>query len=163
MSPLWRLTLTPRRTIFSFAKRSIWPLPPNSGISIPQQELVDEEICPDYNSANFYPAKPGTVLKEIENHITHHNPEHHGCMILRTCMDDFEVTGPEGKHMCLVYEPMREPFWIFQRRFIDHNVPLPLVKPISIFSLLALIISTQSAKSSMVVSACHYYTVPILG
>lgn len=78
-------------------------------------------------------------------------------------MDDFEVTGPEGKHMCLVYEPMREPFWIFQRRFIDHNVPLPLVKPISIFSLLALIISTQSAKSSMVVSACHYYTVPILG
>ena len=76
--------------------------------------------------------------KEIENHITHHNPEHHGCMILRTCMDDFEVIGPEGKHMCLVYEPMREPFWIFQRRFIVHNVPLPLVKAYIYFLLVGL-------------------------
>lgn len=48
--------------MFSFAKKSLWQLPPNSGPLIPQQELVDEEACPDYNSAAFYPANPGEVL-----------------------------------------------------------------------------------------------------
>ena len=66
--------------------------------------------------------------KEIESHIANYNPEHRGRVILRTCLDNFEVTGPEGKHMCLVYELMRDPFWIFQRRFVDRNVPLPLAK-----------------------------------
>lgn len=62
MSALRRLTLTSRRTMFSFAKKSLWPVPPNPGPPIPQKELVDEEACPDYNSAHFYPAKPGEVL-----------------------------------------------------------------------------------------------------
>lgn len=62
MSPLRRLTLTSRRTMFSFAKKSPWQLPPNTGPPIPQHELVDEKLCPDYNSAIFYPAKPGEVL-----------------------------------------------------------------------------------------------------
>lgn len=48
--------------MFSFAQKSHWQLPPNSGPPIPDQELVDEEVCPDYNSASFYPAKPGEVL-----------------------------------------------------------------------------------------------------
>lgn len=62
MSPLWRLTLIPQRTIFSFDRKLLWPLSPNQGPPIPRQELVDEEICPGYNLANFYPAKPGEVL-----------------------------------------------------------------------------------------------------
>ncbi len=62
MSPLWRLALTSRRTMFSFAKKSLWQLPPNSGTPISQQEPIDEEVCPDYNSVNFYPAEPGEVL-----------------------------------------------------------------------------------------------------
>ncbi|GIK04877.1 hypothetical protein Aspvir_008975 [Aspergillus viridinutans] len=179
MSPLRRLTLTSRRTIFSFARKSRWQLPPDSGPPIPQQELVDEEVCPNYNSASFYPAKPGEVLankfqllvkigwgsqstvwlardisrlkwqseqtvalkiinsnnaddarheKEIESHISQQNPEHRGRVILRTCLDDFEVAGPEGKHMCLVYEPMREPLWILLRRFVDRKLPLPIAK-----------------------------------
>lgn len=62
MSSLWWLTLASRRTMFSFAKKSLWQLPPTSGTPISQQEPVDEEVCPDYNSTNFYPAKPGEVL-----------------------------------------------------------------------------------------------------
>lgn len=62
MSLFWRTPLTSRRTMFSFAKKSLWQIPPNSGSPIPQQELVDENMCPDYDSANFYPAKPGEVL-----------------------------------------------------------------------------------------------------
>lgn len=39
------------------------PLPsPPPGPLLPQDEPVDEEICPGYNSKRFYPAKPGEVL-----------------------------------------------------------------------------------------------------
>ncbi|KAE8146926.1 kinase-like domain-containing protein [Aspergillus avenaceus] len=189
MSSLWRLSLTSRRTLFSFAKKSLWQLPPNLGSPISQQELVDEEICPDYSSTSFYPAKPGEALaskfqllvkigwgsqstvwlardisrlkwqsvetvvikiinsnssdnarheKEIEGHISRQNPEHRGRVILRTCLDGFEVTGPQGRHICLVYEPMREPLWIFQRRFVDRKLPLPIAKAYIYFLLVGL-------------------------
>ncbi|OJJ52302.1 hypothetical protein ASPSYDRAFT_164905 [Aspergillus sydowii CBS 593.65] len=175
--------------MFSFAKKSLWQLPPNLGAPISQQEPVDEEVCPDYNSANFYPAKPGEVLskkfqllvkigwgsqstvwlardisrlkwqseetvalkiinsnntddarheKEIESHITQQKPEHRGRVILRTCLNDFEVIGPKGRHVCLVYEPMREPLWIFQRRFVDRMLPLPIAKAYIYFLLVGL-------------------------
>lgn len=59
-------------------------------------------------------------------------------MILRTRLDDFEVAGPAGKHMCLVYEPMREPLWILQRRFVDRQLPLPIAKAYIYFLLVGL-------------------------
>lgn len=34
----------------------------------------------------------------------------------------------EKSHRCLVYEPMREPFWLYQGRFVDEKKPLPLIK-----------------------------------
>lgn len=76
--------------------------------------------------------------QEIESHIVQQNPEHRGRAILRTYLHTFEVTGPEGKHMCLVYEPMREPLWIFQRRFLDRKLPLPIAKAYIYFLLVGL-------------------------
>ena len=99
MSPLWRLTLTPRRTIFSFAKKSIWPLPPSSGISIPQQELVDEEICPDYNSANFYPAKPGQYWPRNFNYLSRLAGGHNQ---LCGSLEIFQGTDIRNRIICLL-------------------------------------------------------------
>ena len=31
---------------------------------------------------------------------------------VRTILEHFEAIEPYANHMCLVYEPMREPFWI---------------------------------------------------
>ncbi|EGD92104.2 CMGC/SRPK protein kinase [Trichophyton rubrum CBS 118892] len=195
MSFLRRMASQPRRTMFSI-KKSPWEIPSNQGPSLPQHELVDEEICPGYNPASFYPAKPGEVLikkfqllnkigwgsqstvwlarnissnhqqqsrnkwqpeqfvavkitnnnnteetqheKEIEYHIAHLNPEHRGHLILRTCLDAFDLIGPKGKHMCLVYEPMREPLWIFRKRFISRQIPLPIAKTYIFFLLVGL-------------------------
>ncbi|KAJ5247877.1 hypothetical protein N7468_002860 [Penicillium chermesinum] len=169
----WRPLLPPRPAIFSFARKSPLKIPLSPGPLIPQRDLVDEEICPDYNSATFYPANPGQVLArrfqllvkigwgsqstvwlaqdissnnaddalhelEIERHIAQQNPEHRGHVILRTCLDHFEVKGPEGRHMCLVYEVMREPVWIFKRRFVDREIPLPLAKAYIYFLLAGL-------------------------
>jgi serine/threonine protein kinase len=76
--------------------------------------------------------------KEIEKHVTQQNLGHRGRVILRTCLEDFKVTGTEGKHVCLVYEPMREPLWIFQRRFVDGRLPLPIAKAYIYFFLVGL-------------------------
>ncbi|KAJ5145709.1 serine/threonine-protein kinase [Penicillium bovifimosum] len=177
MLPLRRLTSTSRRTMLTFAKKSLWQVPPTAEPPIPQQELVDEELCP---------TNPGEVLaerfqllvkigwgsqstvwlardisrfkwqhertvalkiinsnsaddarheKEIESHIAQQNPGHRGRVILRTCLDDVEVTGPDGRHICLVYEPMREPIWILQRRFVDRRIPLLIAKAYIYFLL----------------------------
>jgi hypothetical protein len=76
--------------------------------------------------------------KEIEGHIKKQSPEHRGRVILRTCLDDFEVASREGKHMCLVYEPMREPLWILQKRYLDRQLPLPIAKAYIYFLLVGL-------------------------
>ncbi|KAL4998792.1 kinase-like domain-containing protein [Aspergillus recurvatus] len=66
--------------------------------------------------------------RDIEEHISRQSPIHRGRGIIRTCLDSFEVTGPDGSHLCLAYEPMREPLWILQKRFVDQRLPLPVAK-----------------------------------
>ena len=53
--------------------------------------------------------------------------DHRGRDILRTPIDDFEVESSTGTHLCLVFEPMREPLWLFRRRFGEDKVTRPLL------------------------------------
>lgn len=68
--------------------------------------------------------------REVEEHISTANPSHRGHSLLQTLIDSFEVRGPDGLgiHLCLVYPPMREPLSMYQRRFDDGKLPLPLIK-----------------------------------
>ena len=65
---------------------------------------------------------------QISRHITTTNPSHPGRQFVRTVLESFEIRGPYGNHMCLVYEPMREPIWLLQRRFPDDRYPSDLLK-----------------------------------
>lgn len=65
---------------------------------------------------------------KIEEHIEKAGSSHGGRALLRTNTESFEVEGPQGQHLCLAYQPMREPLWRFQRRFKDSVVPFPLLK-----------------------------------
>ena len=65
--------------------------------------------------------------REIEA-ISDSKIQYRSCMILRICVDDFEITGPNRKHMCLMYKPMRRPLWIIKRRFVNRKLPLPAAK-----------------------------------
>ncbi|KAL3479085.1 kinase-like domain-containing protein [Aspergillus californicus] len=139
-----RLINRVKRTFSLHAKPIQFP-PSQVAFPIPQHEFVDEETCPAYNSKYFYLAKPREILanhyqllperfvalkiinsrsspeayheRDIEEHISRQSPIHRGRGIIRTCRDSFEVTGPDGSHLCLAYEPMREPLWILQKRF----------------------------------------------
>lgn len=66
--------------------------------------------------------------REVEEHISAADPSHRGLSIIRTLLDSFEAKGPEGSYSCLAYPPMREPLSMYQRRFVDRKMPMPLVK-----------------------------------
>jgi len=64
---------------------------------------------------------------DISNRISGANPDHRGHVILRTVIDSFEVVSPNGSHLCSIFEPMREPLWLFRRRFGADKVTQPFL------------------------------------
>ncbi|KAH8428570.1 uncharacterized protein LDX57_006266 [Aspergillus melleus] len=63
-----------------------------------------------------------------EDHIAHANVSHDGRNYVRTFVEQFEESNPNGVHMCLGYEPMREPLWLFQNRCLNQRLSLGLLK-----------------------------------
>ncbi len=57
---------------------------------------------------------------------------------MRIALDDFKVKGPTGTHSCLIYEPMREPIWLFRQRLKNERIPMDLLKRYLIILLYAL-------------------------
>lgn len=66
--------------------------------------------------------------REIKEHSSIRDPSHHSRSVIPTLLDFFEVKGPEGSYPCLVYPPIRESLSMYQRRFNNRKVPLPLIK-----------------------------------
>jgi serine/threonine protein kinase len=66
-----------------------------------------------------------------EGIITQHlkrNPIHEGFPFVRTMLNNLEAPGQDGPHLCLVYEPVREPLWLFRRRSENGKLPMALLK-----------------------------------
>ncbi|KIK04540.1 hypothetical protein K443DRAFT_646938 [Laccaria amethystina LaAM-08-1] len=61
-------------------------------------------------------------------HITAMNKSSPGRHSVRTLLDSFEIEGPHGTHICLVYEPLREPIRLLQRRLSKGGYPLDIFK-----------------------------------
>ena len=76
------------------------------------------------NDSNEYAAQE----RKTEEHIAEANPNNPAHTLLRTSSECFEITGPEGKHLCMAYEPLRDPLWIYEDRFKSGTIPLRLVK-----------------------------------
>ncbi|RAH55947.1 kinase domain-containing protein [Aspergillus piperis CBS 112811] len=74
----------------------------------------------------------------MEKCIRDANPNHLGHSILRTFIDSFEEKSPNGTHICLAYEPLREPLTLLQGRFINETFPLDIFKAYMKFLLLGL-------------------------
>ncbi|RAH63465.1 kinase-like protein [Aspergillus piperis CBS 112811] len=66
--------------------------------------------------------------RRIEEHIAEQTPSHRGRPVIRSYLESFELAGPISKHICLAYEPSREPLWLYQRRFEGDRFTLPMVK-----------------------------------
>ncbi|KAI2912925.1 hypothetical protein CBS147320_10696 [Aspergillus niger] len=64
----------------------------------------------------------------MEQCIRDSNPKHPGHPLLRTFVDSFEEKSPNGTHICLAYEPLREPLTLLQGRFQNDRFPLDILK-----------------------------------
>jgi hypothetical protein len=66
--------------------------------------------------------------QEPEAHIARTDLSHRGRPLFRSFSKRFDVSGPEGKHLCLAYEPVREPLWLCQKHSKDGRILVPITK-----------------------------------
>jgi serine/threonine-protein kinase SRPK3 len=66
---------------------------------------------------------------EISRHISHVRLSHEGRAYVRLVEESFEIQSSLGDHVCLVFEPLREPLWALGRHLGNVGVPLAVLKP----------------------------------
>ncbi|VUC23756.1 unnamed protein product [Clonostachys rosea] len=65
----------------------------------------------------------------ILQHISKLNPNHQGWHFIRKLSDSFNIEGKYGSsHCCLALDPLREPLWLYQRRYSDGVIPSGILK-----------------------------------
>jgi serine/threonine protein kinase len=52
---------------------------------------------------------------------------HPGQDYVRNVLDSFEVEGPGGKHLCLAFEPLRQPLWMLGRQISPNGLVQPRI------------------------------------
>jgi len=67
----------------------------------------------------------------MSNHIRQISSwsRHSGRFHVRLAQDHFTIPSPFGKRTCMVFQLLREPFWMTGRRLGCRGVPLKVLKP----------------------------------
>jgi hypothetical protein len=65
---------------------------------------------------------------KLSQHIAAANPSHPGASYIRTPIDNFQINGSHGTHICLAYRPMRETLYEFRCRFKNQRFPPQILK-----------------------------------
>lgn len=75
---------------------------------------------------NNTPAVQAAARRElkISDHIFSVQSTHRGRDYIRNVLDSFEVEGPNGKHLCMAFEPLRQPLWMLGKQ-CGNNGRLP--------------------------------------
>lgn len=79
-----------------------------------------------HNSRDGVAAHESAILRRIAQT----NPRHDGWHFVRKLSDSFTLDGASGRHICLVFEPLREPLWLYCRRFVGDVIPLDILNVI---------------------------------
>ena len=81
-----------------------------------------------------------TAIDEIKllNQIVQANPNHPGRRHVVSLLDSFEHKGPNGVHVCMVFEVLGENLLGLIKRWNHRGIPMPLVKQITKQVLLGL-------------------------
>ncbi|KAE8342708.1 hypothetical protein BDV24DRAFT_150294 [Aspergillus arachidicola] len=100
-------------------------------------------LCRDLQSNGFVTLKVCTrgqrpkheisVSKHLEN-----SNSHPGKSLVRLVLDSFEITGPNGKHVCLTYQPLGMSFTEFRNSLPDNKFSKDLTQRSIQLALLAL-------------------------
>src|SRR5271170_3014054 len=79
---------------------------------------------------DVFDTQPTVSELALSQRIAKADPKHEGLRYVKTVQESFEVQGLYGKHLCLVYVPMRETLATFQRRLKNECIPGSLLKPL---------------------------------
>lgn len=82
-------------------------------------------------NASLRQSRKNTSLSELDalKIISETNCHHKGWRFARGVLDSFTLESSPGKnHLSLVLEPLQEPLWIYQRRFVDGVIPSDIIK-----------------------------------
>ena len=114
-----------------------WALPlyPSLAVSrqltcIPRWRWLPERyVAIKINAANRQEKRSAENELLISQIISRTDRQHHGWHFVRKLIDDFRLVGPSGAdHICLVFEPLREPLWILKDRYEGGCIPSTLLK-----------------------------------
>ncbi|RDW63050.1 Protein kinase protein [Aspergillus mulundensis] len=66
---------------------------------------------------------------EISQRISKIRSNHEGRRYVRLVRESFSIPGASGDHLCLVFEPLREPLWVLGKHLGSNGVPPAVLKP----------------------------------
>nr|KMM72620.1 hypothetical protein CPAG_08914 [Coccidioides posadasii RMSCC 3488] len=66
---------------------------------------------------------------EISRYISQLRSNHEGRAYVRLVRESFGIQGALGEHLCLVFEPLREPLWLLGKHLGSNGVPPAVLKP----------------------------------
>jgi serine/threonine-protein kinase SRPK3 len=89
-------------------------------------------------SAECYGAEKDLFEREILTHLKNGNPKQVGYDQICHLVDDFEHKGPNGTHVCLVFELIGETLRSFGAWFPESMIPESVMRRFTIQLLLAL-------------------------
>ncbi|PNY25056.1 Serine/threonine-protein kinase SRPK [Tolypocladium capitatum] len=78
--------------------------------------------------ADSYGCEEHIFEREILKHLRTANSKHRGYEFINHLLDDFEHDGPNGTHVCLVFEPMGETLATYPNWFSSYKLPEHIVK-----------------------------------
>ncbi|UKZ77952.1 hypothetical protein TrVFT333_005686 [Trichoderma virens FT-333] len=80
------------------------------------------------NQPAFKTSPYGKRTRHLMRHISQVNSQHKGWHFIRKLFDSFMLEGTSGIHSCLVLEALREPLWLYRRRYIGGVIPPDILK-----------------------------------
>lgn len=86
-----------------------------------------------YRGHGFFMLKVCARGRRLEHEITvfeclRSSNDQFGKKLVCLVLDSFEIDGPHGKHICLVYQPLGMNFTEFQKLFPDNKLPKDLTQ-----------------------------------
>lgn len=64
----------------------------------------------------------------MSRRVSQMQSKHEGGKYVRVVEDSFIVPGPFGEHLCLAFEPLREPLWMLGRHLGTVGLSAPILK-----------------------------------
>ncbi|CAG8900350.1 unnamed protein product [Penicillium egyptiacum] len=91
--------------------------------------LREKYVALKINSTAHHSRKNATQAElDILKHLSEANPLHKGWGFVRRPLDSFTLKDGLARHLSFVFEPLREPLWIYRQRFIGYVIPSDVLK-----------------------------------